>query len=390
MPCELTRVLTMMRELDRKSVELQQNVESMVTTIIQLQTQASTGQAKGLDKGDAATTVEALKATLHENQGLLMQWAEEKVQLALVGQELLMSHQRTLDEDVHNLTQFLSDTGQLEDYMPDEYHGVHPDVNVYESSDPPGSVARSGRRGGSTSRGAGYTTSADVYEEEPVASKQLQQQQAQKTSLRTNIPLTVNRQPSPQHVYEDEDGGKNTGTKRRRAAAMANTAAPPQETSRSGRRTAAGLATAAVMAVQYAEEEYAAVDHKAAAVAAAAAKQQAAAAAAAKQQQAALAQDPALLAPPVPLEPFIPGLAESSKEPQAARRKLEEKDIGNGLVGKVAEVFWEDGDGSAWYLVKVESVDLAAKTACVRYQSGEVEYNLSLVEAARDGIMLLV
>ncbi|MEO2193695.1 MAG: hypothetical protein ABGY24_14715 [bacterium] len=390
MPCELTRVLTMMRELDRKSVELQQNVESMVTTIIQLQTQASTGLAKGLDKGDAATTVEALKATLHENQGLLMQWAEEKVQLALVGQELLLSHQRTLDEDVHNLTQFLSDTGQLEDYMPDEYHGVHPDVNVYESSDPPGSVARSGRRGGSTSRGAGYTTSADVYEEEPVASKQLQQQQAQKTSLRTNIPLTVNRQPSPQHVYEDEDSGKNTGTKRRRAAAMANTAAPPQETSRSGRRTAAGLATAAVMAVQYAEEEYAAVDHKAAAVAAAAAKQQAAAAAAAKQQQAALAQDPALLAPPVPLEPFIPGLAESSKEPQAARRKLEEKDIGNGLVGKVAEVFWEDGDGSAWYLVKVESVDLAAKTACVRYQSGEVEYNLSLVEAARDGIMLLV
>jgi len=64
-----------------------------------------------------------------------------------------------------------------------------------------------------------------------------------------------------------------------------------------------------------------------------------------------------------------------------------------GLVGKVAEVFWEDeADASAsmWYLVKVESVDLPTKTACVRYQNGEVETNLSLVEAARDGIMLLV
>ena len=390
MPCELTRVLTMMRELDLKSVEMQQNVESMVTTIIQLQAQAATDPAKGSDKGDAASTVEALKGTLHENQALLMQWAEEKVQLAIVGYELLMSQQKSLDEDVHNLTQFLSDTGQLEDYMPDEYHGVQHDMNVYESSDLPGSVARSGRRGGSTSRGAGYTTSADVYEEEPVASKQIQQQQGQKIPLRTTIPLTVNRQPSPQHVYDDGDSGKNIGTKRRRAAAMANTAAPPQETSRSGRRTAAGLATAAVMAVQYDDEEYAAVDHKASAAAAAAAQQQAAAVAAAKKQQAAPAQDPALLAQPIPLAPFIPGLAESSKEPQAARRKLEEKDIGMGLVGKVAEVFWEEADASAWYLVKVESVDLAAKTACVRYQNGEVETNLSLVEAAREGIMLLV
>ena len=400
MPCELTRVLTMMRDLDRKSVEMQQNVESMVGTIVQLQAQTATGATKGSAKGDLASTVEALQTTLHENQSLLIQWAEEKVQLALLGYEILRTHQTNLDQDVHHLTQFLSDTGQLEEYMPDEYNGVHADAHMYESSDPPASLARSGRRGGSTSRGAGYTTSADVYEEEPVASKQ--QQQSQKISLRTNIPLTLNRQPSAQPVYDDGDGGKNTTTKRRRAAAIANTAAPAQETSRSGRRTAAGQATAAVMAAQYDEEEYAAADQKAAtaaAAAAAAAKQQqqaaaaAAAAAAAQQQAAALAQDPALLAQPIPLEPFIPGLAESAKEPQAARRRLEEKDIGMGLVGKVAEVYWEDEANSAasmWYLVKVESVDLANKTACVRYQNGEVETNLSLLEAARDGIMLLV
>lgn len=396
----------MMRELDRKAVEMQYNVESIVGTISTLQAQASTGLTKGTAKDEQTRMLDSLKATLHENQALLMQWAEEKVQLAMTGFELLLQQQKNLDEDIHNLTQFLSDTGQLEDYMPDDYNGVHPDAHIYESSEP---LARSGRRGGSTSRGAGgYTTSADVYEEEqPVApqSKQLPQQQSQKISLRTNIPLTLNRQPSSQQIYDEaaiDSGAAAIGgtaanpNKRRRAAAIANTAAPAQrEETRSGRRTAAGQATAALVAAQYDEDEYAAADKKAAAAAAAAAAQQqaaaAAAAAAAAQQQAAV-QDPGLLQP-IPLEPFIPGLAESAKEPQAARRRLDEKDIGMGLVGKVAEVFWEDeADASAsmWYLVKVESVDLASKTACVRYQNGEVETNLSLVEAARDGIMLLV
>ena len=394
-PCELSRVLQMMRDVDRKVVDMQHTIESIVGTISTLQAQAAPAQPKARD--EQTRTLDSLKATLHENQALLMQWAEEKVQLAIAGYELLAQHQKSLDDDIHNLTQFLSDTGQLEDYMPDDYNGMHADAHMYEPSEPLG--ARSGRRG-STLRGAGgYTTSTDAYEEEQMPatqSKQMQQQPSQKISLRTNIPLTVpaNRQPSSQ-IYEDPaaaDVGNGAGgvaagagtaanpNKRRRAAAIANTAAPAQrEETRSGRRTAAGQATAALVAAQYDEEEYAVADKKFAAAAAAA------------QQQAAI-QDPALLQP-IPLEPFIPGLAESAKKPQAARRRLEEKDIGVGLVGKVAEVFWEDeADASAsmWYLVKVESVDLPTKTACVRYQNGEVETNLSLVEAARDGIMLLV
>ena len=406
----------MMRDLDRKVVDMQHTIDSIVGTISTLQAQAAPAQPKARD--EQTRTLDSLKATLHENQGLLMQWAEEKVQLAIAGYELLAQHQKSLDDDIHNLTQFLSDTGQLEDYMADDYSGMHADAHLYESSEPLG--ARPGRRGGSTMRGAGgYTTSTDVYEEEQMPATQskqmqmqMQQQPSQKISLRTNIPLTVpaNRQPSSQQIYEDPavvDVGNGAGgvaagagtaanpNKRRRAAAIANTAAPAQrEETRSGRRTAAGQATAALVAAQYDEEEYAVADKKFAAAAAAAAQQQAAAAAAAAaaaQQQAAI-QDPALLQP-IPLEPFIPGLAESAKKPQAARRRLEEKDIGVGLVGKVAEVFWEDeADASAsmWYLVKVESVDLPTKTACVRYQNGEVETNLSLVEAARDGIMLLV
>jgi hypothetical protein len=95
---------------------------------------------------------------------------------------------------------------------------------------------------------------------------------------------------------------------------------------------------------------------------------------------------------PVPSEPFIPGLKECAKKPQAARRRLTEDDITIALVGKIAEVYWvaDSPEESMWYLVKVESVDLAAKTACVRYQNGEVEADLNLAEVAHEGHMLLV
>ena len=99
----------------------------------------------------------------------------------------------------------------------------------------------------------------------------------------------------------------------------------------------------------------------------------------------------AMLAP-IPLEPFIPGLKESAKKPQAARRRLTDADINPSLVGKIAEVFWvsDKPEESLWYLVKVESIDLGAKTACVRYQNGEVEADLNLPQVAREGHMLLV
>ena len=62
------------------------------------------------------------------------------------------------------------------------------------------------------------------------------------------------------------------------------------------------------------------------------------------------------------------------------------------LAGKIAEVYWVSvkPEESMWYLVKVESVNLAARTACVRYQNGEVEADLNLSEVAQEGHMLLV
>ena len=96
--------------------------------------------------------------------------------------------------------------------------------------------------------------------------------------------------------------------------------------------------------------------------------------------------------PVVVLEPFVHGLAHAAKEPQAPGRAFTEQDINQGLIGQIAEVCWPDDGptGSLWYLVKIESVDLQTMTASIRYQNGEMENQLSLLEVARDGHMMLV
>ena len=72
---------------------------------------------------------------------------------------------------------------------------------------------------------------------------------------------------------------------------------------------------------------------------------------------------------------------------------MTEEDIGPNLVGCVAEVFWPDEadpEGSSWYLVKIESVDMQSKTASIRYQNGEMEPTLSLLEVAKEQHMMLI
>jgi hypothetical protein len=90
---------------------------------------------------------------------------------------------------------------------------------------------------------------------------------------------------------------------------------------------------------------------------------------------------------------LVPGLAHAAPEPQAPGRPLTEQDINQNLVGRIAEVYWPDEtnpSNSLWYLVKIESVDLQRMTASIRYQNGEMEPDLSLLEVARDEHMMLV
>jgi hypothetical protein len=337
---------------------MSQKVEAQVATIASMS--ATTKASK--------EELQELQSNLKADQSLLIQWAEEKVQLAVQGHELLESYATTLDGDIASLTQFLTDTGQLVDeYMPDDY-GVTHEAHMYDSSDqqPTNRV----RRSTSSRLAGGYTTSMDGYEDEqpaPAQSKPAQQK------LRTNIPLTINRQqansvyadgnPSSAHPSDSFANGDGNTSKRRRG-----------NDTRRRSASAAVHATTAVVAALYDDEEY--VEPKV-------------------DPNQALAVDPAnaqVQLAPIPLEPFIPGLKECAKKPQAARRRLTENDISMALVGKIAEVFWvaENPEETMWYLVKVESVDLAAKTACVRYQNGEVEPDLNLAEVAQEGHMLLV
>lgn len=350
MPSELTRVLNMIRDLDHKSRDLSQVVEAQVETITQMSSSTKSSKEELYE----------LREKLKADQSLLIQWAEEKVQLAVLGHELLASYAKTLDEDIHNLTLFLTNTGQLDEYLPVDEYGMAHDANMYESSEQP---RQGGMRRATSSRLGGYTTSMDGYEEE-----QSTKPPAPSQKLRTNIPLTINRQQSNayaevgqmQHADVGNGMGDGNTSKRRRGG------------NDSRRRNAAVHATSAVAAALYDDDDY--VD--------------------AKQADNNVAQDdpnPAQFAA-IPLEPFIPGLKECAKKPQAARRRLNESDISMALAGKIAEVYWvsDKPEESMWYLVKVESVDLAARTACVRYQNGEVEADLNLAEVAQEGHMLLV
>ena len=332
-------------------VDLSQKVDDQVNRIAQIPSGKSRSE-------EVKQETEKLKA----DQSLLIQWSEEKVQLAVQGHELLGKYAQSLEGDITNLTQFLTDTGQLEidEYMPDEY-GMHQDAHLYDSVP--------ARRAGSSK--FGYTSSMDGYEpDQPSSGKPLQQQK-----LRTNIPLTVNRQTTS--AYGDgvssmnpDDGSMggidvNTTSKRRRSQ---------NDGRRRSAAAAVSQATAMVAAAMYDDDDYldekTPVDDSMMQIDASAQMQYA----------------------PVPSEPFIPGLKECAKKPQAARRRLTEDDINIALVGKIAEVYWvaDSPDESMWYLVKVESVDLPAKTACVRYQNGEVEADLNLAEVAQEGHMLLV
>ncbi|KAI8100714.1 hypothetical protein M9434_005105 [Picochlorum sp. BPE23] len=351
MPSELTRILNMIRDLDHKCQDLSQKVEDQVNRIAQIPSGKSRSE-------EVKQEAEKLKA----DQSLLIQWSEEKVQLAVQGHELLGKYAQSLEGDITNLTQFLTETGQLEidEYMPDDYV-MNQEPHLYESVP--------ARRAGSSR--LGYTSSIDGYEpDQPPAAKPLQQQK-----LRTNIPLTINRQTNS--AYGDGVSSLNPDDVSM-GGIEANTTSKRRRNQADGRRRSAAAAvsqaTAMVAAAMYDDDDYLdeknAVDDSMMQVDGSAQMQYA----------------------PVPSEPFIPGLKECAKKPQAARRRLTEDDITIALVGKIAEVYWvaDSPEESMWYLVKVESVDLAAKTACVRYQNGEVEADLNLAEVAHEGHMLLV
>lgn len=290
----------------------------------------------------------ALRKRIEEDQALLIQWAEEKVQLALTGHELLDSQMEQLATDISGLVTELQETGQLAE----DGYGAVDDYGMELAVPEPAPS----RRTGSRMQYAAYDSLDPTVPLEPRGGGA--------GGRKSTIPLSLSRQQSG-YVSEGYPSGSD----------VMGWEAPKPRAGSARRGGVEGLGSrrrAASAAVQ------------------------ATAAAVAALEEDDFGREPTI----VPemgayqyLEPFVPGLAHAAKEPQAPGRALTVPDIGPALIGRIAEVFWPDESnpaGSLWYLVKIESVDMASMTASIRYQNGEMEEQLSLEEVAKEGHMLLL
>lgn len=159
MPAELNRLLRTIKELDIKSEGAQnrgcfnfavclglingshcQISAYLAELAAQIQENFEAVMAKSPGKGDAAE-VAAMRKRIEDDQALLIQWAEEKVQLALMGHDLLEMHQEVLAQDQSALYHELTEMGLMQDdaYGVDDGYGL--ELQVPEPT---------GRRGGAS------------------------------------------------------------------------------------------------------------------------------------------------------------------------------------------------------------------------------------------------
>ncbi|KDD71874.1 hypothetical protein H632_c4250p0, partial [Helicosporidium sp. ATCC 50920] len=101
LPPELQRILNTIRDLDERSEDLGVQIQEYMELCLQLKP-----SIPGRKTADDAT-LEDLKARIEADQRLLIQFAEEKVQLACLGYDLLDNHLGQLDQDVTALAEEL-------------------------------------------------------------------------------------------------------------------------------------------------------------------------------------------------------------------------------------------------------------------------------------------
>mmetsp|Transcript_13668 Transcript_13668/g.29330 ORF Transcript_13668/g.29330 Transcript_13668/m.29330 type:complete len:420 (-) Transcript_13668:692-1951(-) len=87
------------------------------------------------------------------------------------------------------------------------------------------------------------------------------------------------------------------------------------------------------------------------------------------------------------MKPPPAGFKDAAPRPQAAGHYLYAGDITPRLSGRHAELFWPD-DGM-WYLIEIQEVSMDTKMARIVYTTGEVE-NLNLEEIAKEMHMVLI
>eukprot|EP00887_Chlorella_sp_A99_P003614 scaffold7.g3614.t1 len=355
------------------AAQIQDNVELVLA-------QPAAGGGGRRAGGGAADEVADLRARVDADQRLLVQFAEEKVQLAVAGYDLLDSHLAQLDIDIRDLGEELAAVGGkhcCQTVMGLRTYGALGEaLGDYSlgGDDDPAFPASSARRNGGGGR------------------------------LR-DVPSFDSLDPSAVGAASEL---------RRRSAA---TAAQVSLSGLEGGATPAGGASGAPAAaggalVSGLGEAYAPPRRQRAA--AVAAHVAAAAVAAMEEEEGVLEQQPSSAAAhpqggAVALPPFVAGLAPAAPAPQASGRLLNAGDICESLVGRVAELFWPADNN--WYLIRraappafrrlpsvalrapasvtFQSVDLAARRADILYNTGEQE-SLSLDDIQRDGHCSLI
>lgn len=347
MPNELSRILRTIRELDYKCeltrYQIQDNFDALM---------------KFPPSKAGSEEVKSMRAALEADQRMLIQWCEEKVQLATQGYDLLDAHYGQLETDISTLTAELHVTGQLTDDIFQDEHFQEPDPPISRRS-----ASRLQQYGSFDLDGETSLTPAPPTQ--PAVSNRKASISRQQSSFASdeyapvveNMAWEATTAPKSQGRSRRGSEGAYGGTLRRRAA------------------SAAVQATAQALAALEDDDPYQnqKMDNVGPTV---------------------MGLDPNPGVAPLPmLEPFLPGLEHAAKEPQAPGRILTVNDVSPNLVGRIAEVFWlEEGnsDGNLWYLVKIESVDMVRRTASIRYQNGEMEEALSLDDVARERHMRLV
>ncbi|KAL4428176.1 hypothetical protein ABPG75_002265 [Micractinium tetrahymenae] len=388
LPAELNRILNSIKDLDERSDDLAAQIQENVEAVLRMPPASGGAAATRGGKGGESKELRDLRAQIDKDQQLLIQFAEEKVQLAVQGYDLLEQHLGQADLDIVHLEAELQAMG-----MGDALGGMSmggPDYSGGTFDEP------APKRGGSRLRDV---PSFDSFEQAVPA-----EPKPRKTTITLNLSRQISGFEAAAAAGEAQTPGVDSlgaappqkrpaSTAPRKAATPApQPAAPPTEGYQRNRRAAAAGVHAVAAEVAAMEEDDLTPEEQHARLAA----QQGAmaAAAAAVQQQVAVPMQGVQMPPAGAVQAGMvssllpPGLKQSADRPQAPGRLLVPADIGPGLVGRHAELFWPDSN--LWYPIVVQSFDPVSRTAAIMYTgTGEAE-TLRMDDIVKEGHMSLL
>lgn len=392
LPAELNRILNSIKDLDERSDDLAAQIQENVEAALKLPP-AHSASTRSKAAGNEHDELAALRAQIESDQRLLIQFAEEKVQLAVQGYDLLEQHLAQADLDIVHLEAVLQEMGM--DMAGLSMGGPDYSGGTFEDPAP--------KRAGSRLRDV---PSFDSFEQaQPEAPK----------PRKTTITLNLSRQISG---FEGAAAGGEAQTPGVDSLGLGAAAVPKRPPSTAPRKAPTPVPQPAVQPVEqgYQRNRRAAAAGVHALAAEVSAmeeddpeeQQHAQHALHVQQQQRGAAQPlqiPHVQVQQVALapthgrtsaevarlfserEPLIPGLNHASDRPQAPGRLLTYADLNIGLVGRHAEMYWPDDN--LWYLIKIQAFDPATRKASILYTTGESE-ELLLDSVIKEGHMSLI